>query len=406
MPPACADSVMSRSGICLVGLFALLCLLGCDHGSGPGSADTDAAVADQAMAMMSSEDIDGFRLASGQREFSFPADHGHHDGYRTEWWYVTGNLHTGSGRRFGYQLTFFRVLMRPPDADVKQETVADSAWVTSAVWLAQAAVSDIDRQRFYTSEQLSRELPGVSAAAAERLQVQVNGWSLAAPEDDPLATDRMELYMDSEDFRLALTLAAEKPVVLQGDNGLSRKSADDAGSASWYYSMTRLRSEGSLQLMTDGNETVHTVSGSSWLDREWSTSALSARQSGWDWFALQLDNGVDLMFYRLRLDDGSIDAASAGVLVAADGSVRHLHVDDISASPQASWYSRETDKTYPVSWLLQSTDGDWRLQLEALMPNQAWSGRYQYWEGAVGVSGVWQGKSIKGQGYVELTGYD
>ena len=382
-------------------LLGVLLCAGCDSG---GNADSEAAAQDQAIAMMSSDDISGFRQAAGARKFSFPADHGHHDGYRTEWWYVTGNLHTEQGRRFGYQLTFFRVLMQPPDEQSASDP--DSAWRTQAVWLAQAAVSDIDNQRFYTSEQLSRELPAVADAASDRLQVQVNGWTLAAPENKPLATDSMELFMDSEDFILSLTLQAAKPVVLQGDNGLSRKSADDAGSASWYYSMTRLRSAGTLRLPADATDTTHAVSGNSWLDREWSTSALSARQSGWDWFALHLDNGQDLMYYRLRLDDGSIDSASAGVLVDANGAVRHLQHDDISAQAQANWYSRQTDKTYPVSWRLQSATDDWQLQLEAMMPNQAWSGQFQYWEGAVSVSGDWQGETVKGQGYVELTGYD
>jgi predicted secreted hydrolase len=390
-------------------LFAvMLCLLllsACDHRS-RSDATADEDVEDQAMAMMSSDDFSGFRQAEGRREFVFPSDHGHHDGYRTEWWYVTGNLHTDEGRRFGYQLTFFRVLMQPPGSDHQADAEQGSSWRTAAVWLAQAAVSDIQRERFYTSEQLSRELPGLADAASDRLQVRVNGWSLTAPADDPLATGEMTLFMDSVDFSLALTLEADKPVVLQGDDGLSRKSADDAASASWYYSLTRLSSTGELRLSDADADSVYAVSGSSWLDREWSTSALSARQSGWDWFALQLDNGHDLMYYRLRLEDGSIDAASAGVLVDPAGKVTHLRHADVSATPLANWYSRQSDNTYPVSWRLQSASGDWQLQLDAMIPNQAWSGQFQYWEGAGSVSGDWLGDNIKGQGYVELTGYD
>ena len=393
---------MSSHGTWLIGgLIGMLLLVGCDHS---GEHHVDQVAQGQAMAMMSSADISGFRQAVGSREFSFPADHGYHQGYRTEWWYVTGNLHTEAGRRFGYQLTFFRVLLQPPGEQAASDP--GSVWRTEAVWLAQAAVSDIDQQRFYTSEQLSRELPGVADAASDRLQVQVNGWSLAAPENNPLATDSMELFMDSEDFSLALSLQATKPVVLQGENGLSRKSAGDAANASWYYSMTRLRSSGELQLSNADGRQSFALQGNSWLDREWSTSALSARQSGWDWFALQLDNGFDLMFYRLRLDDGSIDAASAGVLVDAQGKVMHLRDNEISAKVQSSWYDRDTDKTYPVSWRLQSASGDWQLQLAALMPNQSWSGQFQYWEGAVSVSGQWHDENVKGQGYVELTGYD
>ncbi len=386
-------------------LTSWLCLwlVACD---GDTARRGHAEQTDLAMVMLSAAADDRYLRAQGRREFEFPRDHGRHDGYRNEWWYVTGHLQTDAGRQFGYQLTFFRVLVRPPAGAGQAEPTPASGWTTAAIWLAQAAVSDIQRQRFLTSEQLSRELAGAAYAADDRLLVRLNRWSLRAPEAQPLASTSMELFMDSDDFSLALTLQAQKPVVLQGDNGLDLKSADAEGSASWYYSVTRLRSAGTLTLHSADGPQTFAVHGSSWLDREWGTSALSPRQSGWDWFALQLDNGHELMFYRLRRDDGSIDQASAGVLVDPHGRVTRLRRADIKATPLASWYSRQSGKTYPVSWALQSAAGDWQLRIQPLLPNQAWNGRFQYWEGAVRVHGEWRGDDIEGRGYVELTGYD
>lgn len=398
----------AKQVMCALCIVAMLVLIACERTPpAASSSQQPSSQSDRAMAMLSVEHSDGFRQAQGQREFVFPKDHGHHHGYRTEWWYVTGNLQAENGRRFGYQLTFFRVLLRPPAQSQKVAATATSAWSTAAVWLAQAAVSDIDQQRFYTSEQLSRELPGAAQAADDRLQVRVNSWTLAAPQTDPYAVADMELFMDSDDFSLQLSLHADKPVVLQGDNGLSRKSADDSDNASWYYSMTRLHSSGELRItQPQSSDEVLTVSGSSWLDREWSTSALNTRQAGWDWFALQLDNGHELMFYRLRLQNGDIDQASAGILVDASGQVTPLLNSDISAQPLSSWYDRQNNKRYPIAWRLQSAVHGIDLQLRAMLPNQAWGGRFQYWEGAVSVRGEWQEGAVTGRGYVELTGYD
>jgi len=189
--------------------------------------------------------------------------------------------------------------------------------------------------------------------------------------------------------------------MFQGDQGWSQKSADDPLNASYYYSQTRLNTQGQLQL----GDQQFSVSGNSWLDREWSTNALHARQSGWDWFALQLDNDHELMFYRLRFQDGGVDAASAGVWVDPAGKIQHLNVDDVVLTPTQFWHSPQTGIRYPVAWQMNVTALDLQLRLQAAMPNQLWNTRFTYWEGAMDIDGAQAGKPIAGLGYVELTGY-
>ncbi len=337
---------------------------------------------------------EGFVGADRPRRFVFPDDHGVHPGFRSEWWYVTGHLFSGK-RQFGYQLTFFRFVVDPAED-------AEQAWESDAVWLAQVALSDLENGEFYTSEQFTRELSGISQAALQRLDVQVQGWRLYQAAADPADGARpYQLRVVADEFELELDLLPDKPLVLQGDQGWSKKSANDPMNASYYYSQTRLTTNGKLKL----NEEQFEVRGSSWFDREWSTSALHARQTGWDWFALQLDNQHELMFYRLRLEDGSIDTASAGVWVDAEGRTTRLGVDDVQLEPTRFWRSSDTDSRYPIAWEVSIDSMDLQLQIEAIIPNQLWNSRLTYWEGAMKVTGKLDNQPIGGLGYVELTGY-
>ncbi len=343
-----------------------------------------------AISLLSLPAADGFARAERPREFSFPRDHGRHSGYRTEWWYITGNLQA-QDRRLGYQVTFFRFLLDPAED-------AQLPWESDAIWLAQAAVSDPRSGQFLTSERLSRELTGLTGSATESLDVYATGWRLW----QPAAGEPYELRINAAQFELQLTLQSEKPVVLQGEQGLSRKSAADPLNASYYYSQTRLVTHGNVQL---GDQSL-AVQGASWFDREWSTSALHARQAGWDWFALQLDNGCELMFYQLRLQDGSADRASAGVWVGQQGEVKRLSSAQVGLTPIRFWTSPDTGKRYPVAWQMQIADLGLRLQVSAVMPDQEWQGRFIYWEGAVDVTATDPaGRSLGGHGYLELTGY-
>lgn len=328
----------------------------------------------------------GFARAIEPRPFVFPRDHGPHPEYAIEWWYYTGNLRSVEGRRFGFQLTIFRTGLMPGDPQ------RPSAWASNSVYMAHFALSDITGGTFHAFERFSRGAAGLAGAQSEPFRVWLEDWVAEGQGPDGMP---MRLYAAEGDVAIDLTLAAGKPPVLQGDRGLSQKSAD-VGNASYYYSFTRLPVSGAVRV---GGMT-HQVRGLGWMDREWSTSALGENQVGWDWFALHLDDGRDLMFYRLRLRDGSIDPSSKGVLVSADGAARRLSVNDVALEPLDEWTSPRSGATYPARWRLRVPAEAIDLTLTPLLADQELPVTVVYWEGAVSISG-----SASGSGYVEMTGY-
>jgi predicted secreted hydrolase len=336
---------------------------------------------------------DGFARALAPRAFSFPADHGPHPEFRNEWWYYTGNVATGSGRRFGYQLTFFRIALAPGGP------ARGSAWRASELWMAHLAVSDIGGRRFVASSRLARAALDLAGAQASPLRVWLEDWSAhgdAAGTPGP----RMRLSAAERGTGIDLVLEPTKPPVLQGERGLSVKGPEP-GQASYYYSLTRLVTRGTITV--DGAR--HDVSGTSWMDREWSTSALGEDQIGWDWFAVQLDDGRDLMVYRLRRADGTVDPASAGTVVARDGSSRSLAADDVQIETLAWWSSPRDGARYPARWRVTVPREDMVLEVEPRLDDQEWTAPVRYWEGAVSVRGRAAGQPVSGDGYVELVGY-
>ena len=202
----------------------------------------------------------------------------------------------------------------------------------------------------------------------------------------------------TDDFALELDLEALREPLLQGDAGLSQKGSEP-GNASYYYSITRLATAGRLR--SGGREFA--VRGLSWLDREWSTSALEEGLAGWDWFSLQLDGGADLMLYRLRRDDGSADRHSAGIVVGAGGSARRFAADEFSLHPSRHW-TAPTGARYPVAWSLRVPAAGLELRVEALLDDQWMNTAVSYWEGAVRVADPRSGERL-GQGFLEMTGY-
>ncbi|NNM00071.1 MAG: carotenoid 1,2-hydratase [Gammaproteobacteria bacterium] len=344
-------------------------------------------------AVMGADDTAGFTRALAPRQFRFPADHGAHPDFRSEWWYFTGNLAAPDGRHFGYQLTLFRFALGAG------KPVTGSAWRTRDVYMAHFAITDTAAGEFKSFERYARGAAGIAGAdvvdgATEAVGIWLDDWRL---DFDGQA---WRIVADETGYALALTLRPERPLVLQGQDGLSQKSAAP-GNASYYYSMTRLASSGTLTTPAGS----FSVTGRSWLDREWSTSALSRDQIGWDWFALQLDDGSDLMFYRIRRADGGADPVSAGTLVEAGGRITRLALDDVRLRPGASWTSPDSGASYPVDWRLAIPGTDTHLTLRARLPQQEHALSFNYWEGAVSVSGRHRGKPITGAGYVELTGY-
>ena len=268
--------------------------------------------------LLGADDNEGYALALEPRPFSFPADHGPHPEFRNEWWYVTGNLDAAGGERFGYELTLFRFSLTP----VALDNADVSAWRSNQVYIGHFALTDVAAGDFQVAERYSRGSLGLAGATASPFRVWLDDWSIGSVLADDDSTWRLQAGEDGT--RLNLTLEVAKAPVSNGHDGLSQK-ADAAGNASYYYSITRLDTRGTL---TIGNR-AYELSGLSWLDREWGSSALSAEQEGWDWFALQLDDGTDLMFYNLRQNDGSQDPHSAGTLTLADGTAVELSHDDV-----------------------------------------------------------------------------
>jgi predicted secreted hydrolase len=328
----------------------------------------------------------GFAQALAPRAFAFPADHGPHPGFRTEWWYYTGNLTTREGRPVGYQLTFFRNGLAPATLP------RSSAWATTDVYMAHFAVTDAAGGSFHPVARFARGAAGLAGAQVAPFRVWLEDWSAAAAD----GTFPVRVRAASGDVAIDLVLDEGKPVVLQGDRGLSRKGPEP-GNASYYYSLTRMPTRGTVRI---GGETL-AVEGRSWMDREWSTSALGDK-IGWDWFALQLADGRDLMVYRLRRADGSTDAFSAGRIVAVDGSSRPLGAGDVTITVLDGWTSPRGGARYPARWRLEVPSERLVLEVQPLVADQEHREPIRYWEGAVRVTST---DGAAGVGYVELVGY-
>jgi predicted secreted hydrolase len=334
-----------------------------------------------------------FLRATTAREFDFPRDHGPHEGFRTEWWYLTANLFDAGGAAFGAQLTFFRNALAPPGAlDASRSELRDPH-----VWMAHFALSDERRGLFRAAERFAREGGGLAGARAVPFAVHVGDWRIESAGE---SFQPLRLGARQGELELALELEAREPPVLQGDAGLSAKGPEP-GNASYYYSMPRLAARGRLRI--GGRE--HAVTGDAWLDREWSTSALGPDLAGWDWFALQLDDGRELMVYRLRRKDGRTDPHSAGTLVAADGGVARLAADDVRITPLSTWTSPR-GASYPGRWRLEIPGHALDLELRPRLDDQELALTVRYWEGAVTAAGRSGGAPVTGQGFVEMTGYD
>ncbi len=341
------------------------------------------------------EVTDEFRLAAKGYVYRFPRDHGSHDEFRTEWWYYTGHLATATGRRFGYQLTFFR--RGVPREQIK---TFPSQWSISQLYLAHFAVTDLDGRRFRYAERLSRAGLGKAGADSDRLRVWIDRWS-ADMQPDP---ETHRLRATDPELALDLDLAPDKPPVVHGTGGISLKGPSEA-QASHYYSFTRMGTAGKLRI---GHESFD-VTGTSWMDHEFGSADLGEDVVGWDWFSLQLANRTELMLYRLRRADGSADPVSSGTFIDKDGNAQHLPLKDFSLEPLSHWTSPTSKAVYPQRWRLTIPSRQLSLELVPLMAEQELtttrSTQVTYWEGAIDVTGTAQEKPITGQGYMELTGY-
>jgi predicted secreted hydrolase len=329
-----------------------------------------------------------FNRAIGPRDWRFPRDHGRHDRFKLEWWYFTGNLHDAAGRKFGYQLTFFRSGFSPGP------TSRPSGWGMNDLYFAHAAVSDLDGKRFVFKDRLERGRPGLAFASDQMLDVSLLDWS-ARMDGDAIALAAAE-----NNFAMNLKCQLGRGPILQGPGGVNAKWREP-GEASYYYSMTRLKTSGTLTL--DGRQ--FKVDGQSWMDHEFSSDPMAGNQIGWDWMGLQLTDGTDLMIYRMRSSDGSADYLS-GTRITSDGQPHYLGESDLKITGSDAWTSPTSGGKYPQRWTVNIA-GQPPLTVQSEMPGQELittaSTKVTYFEGAAEVRDA-AGKPA-GEGYLEMTGY-
>lgn len=330
-------------------------------------------------------------LAIETREFTFPADHGPHPEYQTEWWYYTGNLQSDSGRRFAYQLTFFRRGLTPQDSELESELAMQS------IYFAHFAITDVENQTHQEWERFARGAAELAGGQSEPFRVWLEGWSATAIDQ---RGEVVRLRAKDGELAIDLTLRASKPIVQHGQAGLSPKS-EARGNASYYLSYTRMVSTGTLEI--SGQE--YQVDGLSWFDHEWSTSALGSGAVGWDWFSLQLGDGSELMLFQIRNQDGTLEPVSSGTFVRPDGSSKTLTLEDFDIEALGRWSSDESGIEYPSGWRIMAPELGLDLTVEPLVMDQEMNLGFIYWEGAVEIKGHVNGQPVEGYGFVELTGY-
>jgi predicted secreted hydrolase len=324
--------------------------------------------------------------------YKFPRDHFDHPDYRTEWWYYTGNLKAADGHRFGFELTFFR-------QGTSRHNGTPGDWNVRDIYLAHLALSDLDGGHFYHTERLNRAGPGLAGASLQLQKVWNGNWQVQ------WTNNQQDLQAIADDFALHLVMKSRKPPVIHGKNGISQKGAGSSN-ASHYISFTRLLTTGTIEV----NGKTYSVKGTSWMDHEFFSSGLDKDEVGWDWLSLQLVDNTELMLYRLRNKDGSVDPFSSGTYVDANGKPTYLGIHDFSMTPTGSTFASPITKAiYPIAWRVNVPSFELDLQLKTRLASQELASDntagLSYWEGAIEISGTRGGVGISGVGYLEMTGY-
>lgn len=342
----------------------------------------------------------GYLSVTGPCNLEFPKDHGPHPGYRTEWWYYTGNLQAPSGQKYGFQLTFFRSQIRPL-ADRQKWPQPASAWRTQQIYLAHSAISNLTAKKHLQAERVSREALNMAGTrqVGDITTVFLKSWSAH------IGPDRHLLKVNADGFSYELTLAPQKPPVLHGDAGYSRRGSTPER-ASCYYSFSRFAAEG--RLFIDGD--MASVTGQAWMDHEYSTAPLEPGIQGWDWFSLQLSDQTEIMAFVLRKKEtGGIGSVSSATIIDKLGKGRPIKNNELVLSVSSTWKSPRSKAVYPSGWRLQILPGSIDLIITPNLADQEMmtngSTGTIYWEGSVSVAGTKGGRPITGVGYVELTGY-
>jgi len=332
-----------------------------------------------------------WRIAEPGWRYEFPRDHHAHREFKTEWWYFTGNVSDTEGRRFGYELTFFRHGIQP----AAERDPNASRFIVDDLKFAHFAITDVAGRKFQFDQKTNRGAFGEAGFDDGNRIAWIENRSLTS------TGDVFDIAALSDFGSIRLHLRATKSPVIHGENGLSVKAADGA-SASHYYSIPRLETSGELAL----NGTVRQVRGETWFDHEWSSSQLGKDEVGWDWLCLQFEDGSELMLYRMRLANGGVEPSSSGTWVAPDGTPTHLRASDFQMTPTAFWKSKASGAQYPIAWRIVLPAQQTEFTIHAAVEDQELRlGAITYWEGAIDANGLREGKPIKGRGYLELTGY-
>ena len=335
-----------------------------------------------------------WRQAVGPWEWVFPRDHGSHPEFRTEWWYFTGNLKDDSGKRFGYQLTFFR------QGILLEAKHPGNPWSIRDLYPAHFTLTDVSTGQFWFAERISRKGPGLAGAAQGQMDVRLLNW-FASMKDHAIRIEASHQAME-----LSLELIPRKPIIFHGKNGLSKKGPSE-GQASYYYSYTDPATRGFIR--TPSSPSRIEVSGTSWYDHEFGSNQLASNQAGWDWFSLHLSDGQDLMIYFLRRKDGSAEPASSGTLVSPGGRSTHLKLSDIAVEVLDYWRSPKSGGRYPSRWRINVPSAGIEVTVNPMVAAQELvtegSTGIVYWEGAVEGKGKSSEVEIRCEGYVEMTGY-
>jgi predicted secreted hydrolase/ABC-type lipoprotein release transport system permease subunit len=329
-----------------------------------------------------------WRSAAPGSRLQFPADHASHPDYKIEWWYYTGNLTATGGRRYGYQVTFFRI-------GVEFAPTNPSKWALRDVFMAHLAITDIEGRTHRFEERMSRAGPGWAGADTAGYRVWNGSWQASREPDG-----RHRIRAAGKEIGADLVLSEGKAPVLHGDSGYSRKGAQP-GNATHYYSLTRMPTRGSLRI--DGMDIQ--VEGVSWMDHEFGTSFLEPEQVGWDWFSIQLEDGTDMMLFQLRRENGSRDPNSSGTVVSPSGEASNIGLAEFELVPQQLWKSTATGASYPVAWTIRIARLDLELDIRAALASQELRTAVSYWEGVIAAEGRRRGKPVRGRGYLEMTGY-
>lgn len=334
-----------------------------------------------------------YQLALPAYRYEFPRDHFNHEAFQTEWWYYTGNLKTAEGHRYGFELTFFR---QGVDRDARKNKI----WDVRDIYLAHLALSDLDGGQFYHEERVNRAGPAIAGARDDEKRIWNGNWQILWAGDD------QKLQAANYKFKLDFVMHSEKSPIINGNNGVSQKAAA-LGQGSHYISLTRLATTGSILL----NGNLAQVTGTAWMDHEFFTQQLDAGQTGWDWLSLQLEDKTELMLFRLRRKDGTVDPFSAGTYVDAQGNKTTLKSADFILTPlSGTWTSSATHATYPIRWRIAIPKLALQLESRTLLANQELAGKTKlvpnYWEGAILLSGKRNDRPLTGVGYLEMTGYD